>query len=43
MAVSEQMYLNLKRYEFIKECRTDIDAFIVKSAQHITYLLQGKS
>jgi len=32
MAVSEQMYFNLKHYEFIKECNTDIDAFIVKSA-----------
>lgn len=43
MAVSEQMHFNLKHYEFIKECRTDIDAFIVKSAQHITSLLQEKS
>lgn len=42
MAGSEQMYFNLKHYEFIKDCRTDIDAFIVKSVQHITSLLQGK-
>lgn len=43
MAASEQMYFNLEHYEFIKECRTDIDAFIVKIAQHITSLLQAKS
>lgn len=43
MAVSEQMYFNLKHYEFIKECKTDTDAFIVKSAQRITSLLQAKS
>lgn len=42
MAGSEQMYFNLKHYDFIKDCRTDIGAFIVKSVQHITSLLQGK-
>lgn len=38
MAGFEQMYFNLKHYEFIKDCRTDIDAFIVESVQHLTSL-----